>query len=74
VLDKGKILDLFRFQSVRRVTTLYKNFLFILEDLKNDGSISEAQYQSLRKKILDLGNDTSREMEDDIIKIFDILK
>ena len=54
-----------KFQVRRKVTNLYKNFLFILEDLKeNEYDISEESYQRQRKRVLDFGNDTIREIEE----------
>ena len=53
------------------MTNLYKNFLFILEDLHSSGEISEEIYKRSRKRILDYGNDTIRELEEDISS-FDI--
>ena len=57
-----KLQEYVSFQLTRKVTHLYKNFLFILEDLKYD--ISDEDFQSCRKRILDHGNDTVREIED----------
>jgi len=54
-----------KFQVTRKVTNLYKNFLFILEDLKDeDYNISDESYKKSRKRVLDYGNDTIREIED----------
>jgi nucleoid-associated protein YejK len=62
--DKSK--DFLRFQVNRKVTNLYKNFLFMVEDLYNSGEISEESFQRLRKRILDYGNDTIREIEENL--------
>ena len=60
------------FQLRRKVVNLYKNYLFILEDLKKDGyDIPEEEYQRIRKRILDYGNDTIREIEENV-ENFDI--
>ena len=57
--------DFLEFQINRKVKNLYKNFLFILEDLKDqDYNIDEETYQKLRKRVLDHGNDATREIED----------
>lgn len=53
-----------RFQVRRKVTNLYKNFLFILEDLKDKEYNSEEDYQRHRKRVLDYGNDAIREIEE----------
>ena len=48
-------------QVNKEVTALYKDFLEIIEDLKiTNPSISEAQYEHLRKRVLDKGNDKIR--------------
>ena len=56
----------------RKVKKLYKNFLFILEDLKDkDYDIDDETYQKLRKRVLDHGNDCAREITEDLSN-FDI--
>ena len=68
--DKTK--DFINFQVRRKVTNLYKQFLFILEDLRESGhNIPEESYQKTRKRVLDYGNDTIREIEENL-KNFDI--
>jgi len=63
--DRDIINNFFAFQTKRKITNLYKQFFFILEDLQADGvKIPEEQHQRIRKRILDLGNDTIRELED----------
>ena len=57
-----KMKEFVLFQNRRKVINLYKNFLILLEDLKEDGyNITEDKYQRLRKKVLDSGNDTIRQ-------------
>ena len=65
-----------RFQITRKVTGLSKQFLFILEDVKDDNAnkIDDKSYQRARKRILDFGNDTIREMEEDFSKLKITLK
>ena len=66
------VLSFLVFQLRRKVVNLYKNYLFILEDLKKDGyDIPEEEYQRIRKRILDYGNDTIREIEENV-ENFDI--
>ena len=61
-----------KFQLRRKVTNLYKRFLIILEDMNEDQyNTAEEAYQKARKKILDEGNDTIRELEENIDQ-FDI--
>ena len=64
--------EFLKFQLRRKVTSLYKDFLFILEDLdSNTYNLNEESYQRYRKRILDRGNDLIRENEEDLDK-FDI--
>ena len=64
--------EFLQFQVQRKVVSLYKSFLFILEDLKAQGyDIDEDMYQRYRKRVLDQGNDTIREIED-YLNNFDI--
>ena len=64
-MEEDKVKEFLQFQVRRKVTNLYKNFLFILEDLKeNEYDISEESYQRQRKRVLDFGNDTIREIEE----------
>lgn len=63
-MQSSKEKDYLTFQIRRKIINLYKNFFFILEDAK----LTDEQYQKNRKRILDLGNDTIREIEDDINK------
>lgn len=65
-----KMKEFVLFQNRRKVINLYKNFLILLEDLKEDGyNISEEKYQRLRKKVLDSGNDTIRQFEEELNNI-----
>ena len=63
--DRDIINNFFAFQTRRKITNLYKQFFFILEDLQVDGfKIPEETHKRIRKRILDLGNDCIRELED----------
>ena len=65
-----KLKDYILFKNRRQVLNLYKNFLILLEDLKEDGyNINDEKYQRLRKKILDSGNDSIRNFEEDLNNI-----
>ena len=65
-----KMKEFILFQNRRKVINLYKNFLILLEDLKEDGyDISEEKYQRLRKKVLDSGNDAIRQFEEELNNI-----
>jgi hypothetical protein len=55
------------FQVRRKITSLFKNYFIILEDIiRENPSISQEKYNQIRKRILDYGNDTIREVEQDI--------
>lgn len=70
--EKDIINNFFAFQTKRKITNLYKQFFFILEDLESDGiKIPEDRHQKIRKRILDLGNDTIRELEDYLDKFIE---
>jgi hypothetical protein len=60
-----KIKDLTLFQIKRKITNIYKNFFFILEDLSDSGyNLNEETYTKIRKRILDNANDAIREIEE----------
>lgn len=62
---ESKLQEYVQFQISRKITQLYKNFLFILEDLKAQGyDITDEDYQRARKRVLDHGNDSIREIEE----------
>jgi len=64
-LNSDKIKELALFQIKRKITNIYKNFFFILEDLSDSGyNINDENYQKIRKRILDNANDAIREIED----------
>ena len=70
-MDKGnKAKEFVTFQVTRKVTNLYKQFLFLLEDLQDQGyDIPDEVYQRMRKRILDHGNDAIREIEENLDKL-----
>ena len=70
-MDKGDSAKEFvTFQVTRKVTNLYKQFLFLLEDLQDQGyDIPDEVYQRMRKRVLDHGNDTIREIEENLEKL-----
>ena len=70
-MDKGdSAKDFVTFQVTRKVTNLYKQFLFLLEDLQDQGyDIPDEVYQRMRKRISDHGNDTIREIEENLDKL-----
>ena len=52
-----------KFHVRRKTTSLYKDLLFILEDLKEDQyNISDKVFSRMRKRVLDSGNEAIREL------------
>jgi hypothetical protein len=67
---ESKASDFIRFQINRKIINLYKNFLIILEDLRDPRfQISEETHKRMRKKTLDYGNDALREIEEYLAKV-----
>ena len=63
----SKEQEYLNFQVKRKVTALFKNIFFLLEDLqKENKDFSKEKYDHIRKRILDYGNDTIREIQTDI--------
>lgn len=63
----NKKKDFIKFQNRRKVMNLCKMFLILVEDVKEDGrTVSDAQYQRIRKRVLDYGNDSIREFEESV--------
>ena len=63
--------DFLLFQQKRMSAFLFKSFLVELEDLRDDGMISEEYFEKRRKWILDAAGSSSREFEEYLNK-FDI--
>ena len=67
---ENKKKDFAKFQNRRKVMNLCKMFLVLVEDIRDESnSISDAQYQKLRKRVLDYGNDSIREFEESLDSI-----
>jgi len=74
-MENDPIKDMTHFQIKRKITNIYKNFFFILEDLGDSGyNINDETYQKIRKRILDNANDAVREIEENFSKINITLK
>lgn len=50
----------------RDIKKLYLGFLYSLEDLKAQDKISEDEFQRLRKRVLDYGNNCYRNIEEQL--------
>jgi hypothetical protein len=74
-MENDPIKDMTLFQIKRKITSIYKNFFFILEDLSDSGyNINDETYQKIRKRVLDNANDAVREIEESFSKINITLK
>jgi hypothetical protein len=74
-MENDPIKDMTLFQIKRKITSIYKNFFFILEDLSDSGyNISDETYQKIRKRVLDNANDAVRELEENFNKLNITLK
>jgi hypothetical protein len=74
-MENDPIKDMTLFQIKRKITNIYKNFFFILEDLGDSGyNINDETYQKIRKRVLDNANDAVREIEENFSKINITLK
>lgn len=62
-IERGSAADLTKFQIERNVMSLCKNFLIVLEDIRDGTPID---YQKQRKRVLDAGNNAIREIESQI--------
>ncbi len=66
-MDERKGKEFIVFHNRRKIINLCKNFLILIEDLKiNNKSIPPEDFQKLRKRVLDYGNDTIREFEENL--------
>ena len=69
-MENDPIKDITLFQIKRKITSIYKNFFFILEDLSDSGyNINDETYQKIRKRVLDNANDAIREIEESFSKL-----
>jgi hypothetical protein len=50
----------------KEVKKLYLSFLYTLEDLKSQDKITEDEFQRMRKRVLDYGNNCYRNMEEEL--------
>ena len=74
-MENDALKDITLFQIKRKITNVYKNFFFILEDLGDSGyNINDETYQKIRKRVLDNANDAFREIEESFSKLNVTLK
>lgn len=53
------------------IKTLYVQFLYMIEDLVDKNKINESEFELLRKRILDYGNNATRSIVDQL-KSFEV--
>lgn len=63
---KEKDVSAMEFLVEKEVKSMYKSLLIHVEDLHEMGEISEQVFFLLRKRILDYGNETIRDLKDQI--------
>lgn len=74
-MENDALKDITLFQIKRKITNVYKNFFFILEDLGDSGyNINDETYQKIRKRVLDNANDAFREIEESFSRLNITLK
>lgn len=54
------------FKAHQSIKYLYKDFIVILEDLLESGELDEETFFILRKKVLDKGNDSIRNLSKEL--------
>lgn len=75
VITKLDGVNYLNFHVSRSITNLFKNYLFLFEVLEQRGYVfGEEDYKFIRKKTLDYGNDTIRDLEKEIEKFNITLK
>ena len=58
--------DLVKGLVYRDIKKLYLSFLYSLEDLKSQNKISDDEFQRMRKRVLDYGNNCYRNIEEEL--------
>ena len=58
--------DLVKGFVYRDVKKLYLSFLYALEDLKSQDKITDDEFQRMRKRVLDYGNNCYRNIEEEL--------
>jgi hypothetical protein len=62
-IDLNDFVRAFIFRDIKK---LYLSFLYTLEDLKSEDKISEEEFNRLRKRVLDHGNNCYRNIEEQL--------
>ena len=72
--ETNSATDFVFFQNRRKIINLCKYFLLTLEDIRDDYDMPDEIYEKNRKRVLDFGNDTIRELEENLEKFEFTLK
>lgn len=62
-IDLNEFVQGFIYRDIKK---LYLTFLYMLEDLKSNDQITEEEFQRLRKRVLDHGNNCYRNIEEEL--------
>ena len=62
-IDLNDLVNGFVYRDVKK---LYLSFLYALEDLKSQDKITEDEFQRMRKRVLDYGNNCYRNIEEEL--------
>jgi len=56
--------NLIKIQTDKEITRLYKHFLEIVEDIRNQcpDCLTQDRYEHIRKRVLDSGNESARQL------------
>lgn len=72
---EDKVKEFVRFQIHRKVISLFKNFLILVEENASQPyNINDETFKKNRKRILDAGNDVLREIDEILNKVEITLK
>lgn len=58
--------DLIKGLVCRDIKKLYLSFLYTLEDLQNQDKITNEEFQRMRKRVLDYGNNCCRNIQEEL--------
>jgi hypothetical protein len=62
-IDLNDLIKGFLYRDIKK---LYLSFLYTLEDLRDQNKINEEEFQRMRKRVLDHGNNCYRNIEEEL--------
>jgi ferredoxin-fold anticodon binding domain-containing protein len=62
-IDLNNFVNGFIYRDIKK---LYLSFLYSLEDLRSQNKISDDEFQRMRKRVLDYGNNCYRNIEEEL--------